>query len=102
MCDTTNRGFRAQLAGILEKLTNAALVEISNLADECSSVLHTEISQRKSENEALKKKCYYLEVQLKAARNAQNYPANVSAVSRRQSQSGIHGPEKFVRGLYDG
>lgn len=83
MCDTTNRSFRTQLAAILEKLTKAALVEISNLADECSSVLHTEISLHKTENEALKKRCYSLEVQLRAAREAQTYPAHVNSVNRR-------------------
>lgn len=84
MCDTTNRNFRMQLAAVLEKLTKAALVEIGNLADECSSVLLTEISLHKTENEALKKRCYSLEVQLKAAREAQTYPAHVNCVSRRQ------------------
>ncbi|XP_029913309.1 zinc finger and SCAN domain-containing protein 2-like [Myripristis murdjan] len=93
MCDTTNRSFRTQLAAILEKLTKAALVEISNLADECSSVLHTEISQHKTENEALKKKCYSLEVQLRAAREAQHYAGNVNSVSRRQT--GCQGLGKF-------
>ncbi|CAJ1075251.1 zinc finger protein 239-like [Xyrichtys novacula] len=83
MCDTTNRNFRTQLAAILDKLTNAALVEIGNLADECSSVLHTEISLYKTENEALKKRCYSLEVQLRAARETQTYPASVNSVSRR-------------------
>ncbi|KAL7378868.1 hypothetical protein ABVT39_019960 [Epinephelus coioides] len=81
MCDTTNRSFRAQLAAVLDKLTKAALVEIGNLADECSSVLHTEISLHKTENEALKKRCYLLEVQLRAAREAQTYPAHVNSVS---------------------
>ncbi|KAM3597677.1 uncharacterized protein V6R79_007927 [Siganus canaliculatus] len=84
MCDTTNRSFRVQLAAILERLTKAALVEIGNLADECSSVLHTEISLHKTENEALKKRCYSLEVQLRAAREAQSYPEHVIGVSRRQ------------------
>lgn len=84
MCDTTNRNFRMQLAAVLEKLTKAALIEIGNLADECSSVLLTEISLHKTENEALKKRCYSLEVQLKAAREAQTYPAHVNCVSRRQ------------------
>nr|XP_019949786.1 PREDICTED: zinc finger protein 436-like [Paralichthys olivaceus] len=83
MCDTTNRSFRTQLAVILDKLTKAALVEISSLADECSSVLHTEISLHKTENEALKKRCYSLEVQLRAAREAQTFPAHVNSVSRR-------------------
>lgn len=83
MCDTTNRSFRTQLAAILEKLTKAALVEIGNLADECSSVLHTEISLHKTENEALKKKCYSLEVQLRAAREAQRYPGPVNSLIRR-------------------
>ncbi|KAE8283311.1 hypothetical protein D5F01_LYC18713 [Larimichthys crocea] len=83
MCDTTNRSFRTQLAAVLERLTKAALVEIGNLADECSSVLHTEISLHKTENEALKKRCYSLEVQLRAAREAQTYPAHVNNVSRR-------------------
>lgn len=84
MCDTTNRNFRMQLAAVLEKHTKAALVEIGNLADECSSVLLTEISLHKTENEALKKRCYSLEVQLKAAREAQTYPAHVNCGSRRQ------------------
>lgn len=84
MCDTSNRNFRTQLAAILDKLTKAALVEIGNLADECSSVLHTEISLHKTENEALKKRCYSLEVQLRAAREAQTYPAHVNSVNRRQ------------------
>ncbi|XP_040918196.1 zinc finger protein 567 [Toxotes jaculatrix] len=83
MCDTTNRSFRTQLAAILDKVTKAALVEIGNLADECSSVLHTEISLHKTENEALKKRCYSLEVQLRAAREAQTYPAHVNSVGRR-------------------
>ncbi|XP_068434453.1 zinc finger protein ZFP2 [Clinocottus analis] len=83
MCDTTNRSFRAQLAAVLDKLTKAALMEIGNLADECSSVLHTEISQHKTENEALKRRCYLLEVQLRAAREAQTYSAHVNSVGRR-------------------
>lgn len=83
MCDTTNRSFRTQLAAVLEKLTKAALVEIGNLADECSSVLHTEISLHKTENEALKKKCYSLEVQLRAAREAHGYPGLLSCGGRR-------------------
>ncbi|KAM7387162.1 hypothetical protein PAMA_009669 [Pampus argenteus] len=83
MCDTTNRSFRTQLAAILERLTKAALAEIGNLADECSSVLHSEISLHKTENEALKKRCYSLEVQLRAAREAQTYPGHVNSVGRR-------------------
>ncbi|XP_054615753.1 zinc finger protein 813-like [Dunckerocampus dactyliophorus] len=86
MCDTTNRNFRTQLAVILEKLTKTALVEIGNLADECSSVLLGEISLHKSENEALKKKCYSLEVQLRAAREAQYYPAPVNNIGRRNPE----------------
>lgn len=81
MCDTANRSFRAQLAAILDKLTKAALMEIGCLADECSAVLHTEISQHKTENEALKKRCYSLEVQLRAAREAHGYPAHVNSVN---------------------
>lgn len=73
MCDTVNRSFRAQLAAILDKLTKAALLEIGSLADECSAILHTEISQHKTENEALRKRCYSLEVQLRAAREAHGY-----------------------------
>lgn len=84
MCDTTSRNFRMQLAAVLENLTKAALIEIGNLADECSSVLLTEISLHKTENEALKKRCYSLEVQLKAAREAQTYPAHVNCGGRRQ------------------
>ncbi|XP_061568589.1 uncharacterized protein LOC133422589 [Cololabis saira] len=83
MCDTANRGFRSQMAAILDKLTKTAVLEIGNLADECSSVLRTEISLHKTENEALKKRCFSLEVQLRAAREAQSYPVN-SGVSLRQ------------------
>ncbi|XP_057673075.1 zinc finger protein 813-like [Corythoichthys intestinalis] len=86
MCDTTNRSFRMQLAAILEKLTKTALVEIGNLADECSSVLLGEISLHKSENEALKKRCYSLEVQLRAAREAHYYPGHVNSVGRRNPE----------------
>lgn len=91
MCDTTNRSFRAQLAAVLDKLTKTALVEIGNLADECSSVLHSEISLHKTENEALKKRCYLLEVQLRAAREAQTFSSHVNSVSRRQP-AGQEGP----------
>lgn len=85
MRDTANRSFRSQLAAILDKLTKVAVVEIGNLADECSSVLRTEISLHKTENEALKKRCYSLEVQLRAAREAQTFPSHVNTgVSRRQ------------------
>ncbi|XP_061556938.1 zinc finger protein 155 [Phycodurus eques] len=86
MCDTTNRSFRMQLAAILEKLTKTALAEIGNLADECSSVLLGEISLHKSENEALKKRCYSLEVQLRAAREAHYYPAHVNLIGRRNPE----------------
>lgn len=96
MCDTTNRSFRTQLAAILDKLTKAALVEIGNLADECSSVLHTEISLHKTENEALKKRCYSLEVQLRAAREAQAYPAHVNSVSRRHPAGQESGPSHLM------
>lgn len=84
MCNNnTSRSFRMQLAAILEKLTKTALVEISNLADECSAVLHTEISLHKTENEALKKKCYSLEVQLRAAREAPTYPVQGNSIAPR-------------------
>lgn len=103
MCDITNRSFRTQLAAILEKLTKAALVEIGNLTDECSSVLHTEISLHKTENEALKKRCFSLEVQLRAAREAQYYPAHINSSSRRYpvaqdaQKSGLSGlPQRKV------
>lgn len=85
MCDGANRSFRAQLAVILDRLTKAALAEISSLADECSSVLHTEISLHKTENEALKKRCYSLEVQLRAAREGQTYPVHVNTGVRQLS-----------------
>ncbi|XP_070703576.1 zinc finger protein ZFP2 [Pempheris klunzingeri] len=75
--------FSGTLVSVLDKLTKAALAEIGSLADECSSVLHAEISLHKTENEALKKRCYSLEVQLRAAREAQSYPAHVNSVSRR-------------------
>ncbi|KAK2893717.1 hypothetical protein Q8A73_016201 [Channa argus] len=100
MCDTTNRSFRTQLAAILEKLTKAALVEIGNLADECSSVLHTEICLHKTENEALKKRCYSLEVQLRAAREAQTYPAQVNNVSRRLPAEQQQQPAPAIDGVF--
>ncbi|XP_068575174.1 oocyte zinc finger protein XlCOF28 [Cebidichthys violaceus] len=105
MCDTTNRSFRAQLAAVLDKLTKAALVEIGNLADECSSVLHTEVSQHKAENEALKRRCYLLEVQLRAAREAQTYSAHVNSVGRRhpaeqQQQQQQQQPAPAIEGVF--
>ncbi|KAF7653146.1 hypothetical protein LDENG_00086850 [Lucifuga dentata] len=100
MCDNTNRNFRTQLAAILEKLTKAALAEISSLADECSSVLHGEISQHKTENEALKKRCYTLELQLRAARETHSYPPNVNCVSRRQHAEQQQAPAPAIQGVY--
>lgn len=96
MCDTTNRSFRTQLAVILDKLTKAALVEISSLADECSSVLHTEISLHKTENEALKKRCYSLEVQLRAAREGQCYPGHVNNTLNRRQLPGQKAGQKVL------
>ncbi|CAG5897899.1 uncharacterized protein ACNS7B_009627 [Menidia menidia] len=100
MCDTANRSFRTQLAVILEKLTKAALVEIGNLADECSSVLHTEISLHKTENEALKKRCYSLEVQLRAAREAQLYPGHVPSSAGRRLTADQHQPAPAIDGVF--
>ncbi|XP_068605782.1 uncharacterized protein [Brachionichthys hirsutus] len=83
MCDAANRSFRTQLAAILDKLTRAALGEISSLADERSSALHAEMLLHKTENEALNKRCYSLEVQLRAAREAQTYPAHVDTIDHQ-------------------
>ncbi|XP_038836790.1 gastrula zinc finger protein xFG20-1-like [Salvelinus namaycush] len=65
-----NRGsFQTQLASIMEMLSKAAVVEIGKLVDECSAVLRSEISQQHmNENEALKKKCYLLEIELKTVK----------------------------------
>lgn len=89
MCDTASRGFGPQLAAVLERLTKAALAEISALADQCSAAHHTELSQQKSENDALKRRCFSLEIQLRAAREVHN-PAAAN------SQSGAPGAEKFA------
>uniref|UniRef100_A0A8C5H4T2 C2H2-type domain-containing protein n=1 Tax=Gouania willdenowi TaxID=441366 RepID=A0A8C5H4T2_GOUWI len=89
MCDTANQGFRTQLVLILDKLTKAAVSEICSLADQCSSVLHTEMSLHKTENEALKRRCYSLEVQLRAAKEAQSFPGQ-SGSSRRQPAEAHH------------
>nr|XP_046188018.1 zinc finger protein 24-like [Oncorhynchus gorbuscha] len=52
----------------MEMLSKAAVVEIGKLVDECSAVLRSEISQQHmNENEALKKKCYLLEIELKTS-----------------------------------
>ncbi|KAM8824804.1 uncharacterized protein ACB058_020981 [Synchiropus picturatus] len=99
MCDPAKRSFRSQLASILEKLTKAALLEIGNLADEFSSVLHTEISLHKSENEALKKRCYSLEVQLRAAREAQPFHVHGSGVNFR-SPAGPQQAAPSIEGVY--
>ncbi|XP_038143740.1 zinc finger protein 239-like [Cyprinodon tularosa] len=98
MCDNANRSFRTQLAVILDKLTKAALAEISSLADECSSVLHTEISLHKTENEALKKRCYSLEVQLRAAREGQTYPVHVNSNVRQLSDQ--HHSAPAIEGVF--
>ncbi|XP_028978872.2 gastrula zinc finger protein xFG20-1-like isoform X5 [Esox lucius] len=64
-----NRGsFQTQLASIMEMLSKSAVVEIGKLVDECSAVLRSEISQHMNENEALKKKCYMLEIELKTVK----------------------------------
>nr|XP_046160283.1 zinc finger protein 24-like isoform X1 [Oncorhynchus gorbuscha] len=64
-----NRGsFQTQLASIMEMLSKAAVVEIGKLVDECSAVLRSEISQHMNENDALKKKCYLLEIELKTVK----------------------------------
>ncbi|XP_020348771.1 gastrula zinc finger protein xFG20-1 isoform X2 [Oncorhynchus kisutch] len=65
-----NRGsFQTQLVSIMEMLSKAAVVEIGKLVDECSAVLRSEISQQHmNENEALKKKCYLLEIELKTVK----------------------------------
>ncbi|XP_069004999.1 zinc finger protein 287-like isoform X3 [Embiotoca jacksoni] len=100
MCDAANPCFRTQLAAILDKLTKAALVEIGNLADECSSVLHAEISLHKTENEALKKRCFSLEVQLRAAREAPTYPAHVNSGVNRRNPAEHHQPVPAIDGVF--
>ncbi|KAJ7992096.1 hypothetical protein DPEC_G00275010 [Dallia pectoralis] len=59
---------KTQLASIMEMLSKSAVVEIGKLVDECSAVLRSEISQHMNENEALKKKCYLLEIELKTVK----------------------------------
>lgn len=100
LCNSTTRSFRAQLAVIWEKLTKAALVEISNLADECSAVLHTEISLHKTENEALKKRCYSLEVQLRAAREAHTYPMALQTNSMDHRHPDQHHQSPEIEGVF--
>ncbi|KAJ3601627.1 hypothetical protein NHX12_032595 [Muraenolepis orangiensis] len=83
-CDTASsrRSFRSSLASILEQLTSAALLEVGRLADDCSAALHTE-------NDALKKRCYSLEVQLRAARGTQHHQNH----QNHQNQNQHHYPD---------
>ncbi|XP_054623110.1 zinc finger protein 8-like isoform X2 [Dunckerocampus dactyliophorus] len=53
--------FQSQLSSILEVLVKAAVSEISKLVDDNSAFLHLEISQKQSENEALKRKVIMME-----------------------------------------
>nr|XP_057930349.1 zinc finger protein 347-like [Doryrhamphus excisus] len=53
--------FQSQLSSILEVLVKAAVSEISKLVDDNSAFLHLEISQKQSENEALKRKLIMME-----------------------------------------
>ncbi|KAL0992645.1 hypothetical protein UPYG_G00096140 [Umbra pygmaea] len=84
-----NRGsFQNQLASIMEMLSKSAVVEIGKLVDECSAVLRSEISQHMNENEALKKKCYFLEIELKTVKLLERKRA---LASRRQNGVQVSG-----------
>ncbi|XP_028833855.1 zinc finger protein 235 [Denticeps clupeoides] len=55
------RAFHAQLAGIMETLTRAAVAEICELVDDGYAVLHLEISRHQKENEELRRKLQLIE-----------------------------------------
>ncbi|XP_072530509.1 uncharacterized protein [Salminus brasiliensis] len=60
--------FHTQLSTIMEMLAKTAVAEIGKLVEETHAMLRLEISQRMSENESLKSKCDFLEIELKATR----------------------------------
>lgn len=71
MNTVVNRGvFQSQLGVIMEKLTQAAVLEIGKMLEECSAALRSEICQHKNDNEALRKKCSLLELELRASRSS--------------------------------
>lgn len=86
-----NRGiFQAQLAVIMDKLTKAAVAEIGKVADECSAAMHSEVFQHKNEIEALKKKCYLLEIELRASRNTHHKATGPSGIRASDEFNPLH------------
>ncbi len=62
--------FQTQLTSIMEMLAKTAIVEIGKLFEENSLFLRLEISRCTNENESLKKKCHFLENELKSGRKS--------------------------------
>lgn len=94
--------FQIQLASIMGTLTKAAVIEIGKLVDECSTVLRSKISEHVNENEALKKKCYLLELELRTVKSIQSQrgvnrllngsqgPKDFTATSTNRGKQGLH------------
>lgn len=58
---TTYQTFHSQLTSIMEALAKAAVTEICGLVDESYAVLQVEITRRREENEALRRKLGLIE-----------------------------------------
>ncbi len=87
--DTMNTAeFQTQLTSIMETLAKTAVVEISKLFEENASFLRLEITRFTSENESLKKKCYFLENERKSARKSAGKMNSTEAPS---SHAGLTG-----------
>ncbi len=62
--------FRTQLTSVMDIMARTAVAEISKLFEENSLFLRLEISRCTNENESLKKKCHFLENELKCGRKS--------------------------------
>ncbi|XP_007229099.1 RB-associated KRAB zinc finger protein isoform X2 [Astyanax mexicanus] len=82
--------FQAQLSTIMDMLAKSAAAEIGKLVEESHARLRLEISQRRSENESLKSKCNFLEIELKATRR--RLQASVDARFNSGAKEGPHRP----------
>ncbi|TRY92158.1 hypothetical protein DNTS_015082 [Danionella cerebrum] len=95
--------FQTQLTSIMEMLAKTAVLEIGKLFEENSLLLRIEISRCTNENESLKKKCHFLESELKSARKialrmngtqqAPFRPPGLSEAGRRPAVDGVFGKE---------
>ncbi|XP_016318606.1 RB-associated KRAB zinc finger protein-like isoform X2 [Sinocyclocheilus anshuiensis] len=68
--------FQTQLTSIMEIMARTAVAEIGKLFEENSLLLRLEISRCTNENESLKKKCHFLENELKFGKTKRTAPSS--------------------------